>query len=111
MPTMTLNEAAVYAVCHSRAWDAKIVTDVYWVHADQVSKTPPTGLYIATGSFIIRGKRNFITPNKLELGFTLMFSLSPESIANHIGERRPRNQLNEEEGGEPTDEMVPPLEK
>jgi len=31
-----------------------------------------------------------------------MFSLSPESIANHIGERRPRNQLNqdgeEEEG-------------
>jgi predicted ribosome quality control (RQC) complex YloA/Tae2 family protein len=97
VPHMTLNEAAVFEVCHSRAWDAKIITEVYWVHADQVSKTPPTGLYISTGSFIIRGKRNFITPNKLELGFTLMFSLSPESIANHMGERKPRNQLNADE--------------
>jgi hypothetical protein len=26
-----------------------------------------------------------------------MFSLSPESIANHIGERRPRNQLTEDD--------------
>lgn len=44
---------------------------------------------------MIRGKRNFITPNKLELGFTLMFSLNEESIPNHIGERKPR--LNKEE--------------
>ena len=96
---MTLNEAAVFEVCHSRAWDAKIITEVYWVNADQVSKTPPTGLYISTGSFIIRGKRNFITPNKLALGFTLMFYLSPESIANHIGERRPRaDKLVEDDG-------------
>ena len=70
------------------------------MQADQVSKTPPTGLYISTGSFIIRGKRNFITPSKLELGFTLMFSLSPESIGNHIGERRPRNLANQEDEDE-----------
>ena len=113
VPPITLNEAAVFEVCHSRAWDAKIITEVYWVHADQVSKTPPTGLYISTGSFIIRGKRNFITPNKLELGFTLMFSLSPESIANHIGERKPRNQANQDEDGygnnpqQPDEEPIP----
>jgi predicted ribosome quality control (RQC) complex YloA/Tae2 family protein len=98
VPPITLGEAAVFEVCHSRAWDSKVITDVYWVHADQVSKTPPTGLYISTGSFIIRGKRNFITPNKLELGFTLMFTLSPESIGNHLGERRPRNKGEAEEG-------------
>ena len=63
---------------------------MYWVHADQVSKTAPTGLYIATGSFMIRGKRNSITPSKLELGFTIMFTLNEECIANHMGERRPR---------------------
>lgn len=55
-----------------------------------MSKTPPTGLYITTGSFIIRGKRNSITPSKLELGFTIMFSLNEESVANHMGERKPR---------------------
>ena len=65
-----------------------------------MSKTPPTGLYISTGSFIIRGKRNFITPPKLELGFTLMFSLSPECVANHVGERRPRNQIQNEDEDE-----------
>jgi predicted ribosome quality control (RQC) complex YloA/Tae2 family protein len=88
-----LNEAATFEICHSRAWDAKVVTSVYWVTAEQVSKTPPSGLYISTGSFIIRGKRNFITPNKLELGFTLMFILSEESLANHMGERKSRLQL------------------
>ena len=34
VPTITLNEAAVYEVCHSRAWDAKIITEVYWVLAE-----------------------------------------------------------------------------
>jgi hypothetical protein len=40
-------------------------------------------MYIGTGSFIIRGKRNFISPPRLELGFTLMFCLSEESLLNH----------------------------
>jgi hypothetical protein len=39
---------------------------------------------------LIRGKRNFITPSKMELGFSLMFCLHEDSIANHIGERKPR---------------------
>lgn len=46
---------------------------------------------------MIRGKRNFITPSKLELGMTIMFMLNEESIANHIGERRPRLALEEME--------------
>jgi len=47
-------------------------------------------MYIATGSFIIRGKRNFVQPRALQLGLTLMFALSEESLANHIGERKSR---------------------
>lgn len=47
-------------------------------------------MYIGTGSFIIRGKRNHITPTRMELGFTLMMALADESIPNHIGERKPR---------------------
>jgi hypothetical protein len=47
-------------------------------------------MYIATGSFIIRGKRNFIQPRALQLGLTLMFALNEESLANHIGERKSR---------------------
>jgi predicted ribosome quality control (RQC) complex YloA/Tae2 family protein len=34
VPPLSLNEAAAFEICHSRAWDAKIVSPVYWVHAD-----------------------------------------------------------------------------
>ena len=47
-------------------------------------------MYIATGSFIIRGKRNFVQPRSLTLGLTIMFALSEESLSNHVGERKSR---------------------
>jgi hypothetical protein len=47
-------------------------------------------MYIGTGSFIIRGKRNFVQPRALQLGFTLMFTLSEDSLVNHLGERKIR---------------------
>jgi hypothetical protein len=52
-------------------------------------------MFISTGSFIIRGKRNFITPQRLELGFTVMFCLGEESLADHLGERKPREDIDE----------------
>ena len=47
-------------------------------------------MYIATGSFIIRGKRNFVQPRSLTLGLTVMFALNEDSLANHMGERKVR---------------------
>lgn len=90
IPPMSIEEAATFEVCHSPSWANNVLSQVYWVHAEQVSKTPPTGMYIATGSFIIRGKRNFVQPRALQLGLTCMFALSEESLANHIGERKSR---------------------
>ena len=103
VPTLSLQEAATFEMCHSPCWENKVTSQVYWVNANQVSKTPPTGMFIATGSFIIRGKRNFLQPQRLELGFTLMFCISEEPLANHIGERQNR------EGGENEDQ--PDLER
>tara|TARA_B110001450_G_C17462759_1_gene416899 strand:- start:361 stop:774 length:414 start_codon:yes stop_codon:yes gene_type:complete len=90
VPPMSIEEAATFEVCHSPSWTNNVLSSVYWVNAEQVSKTPPSGMFIATGSFIIRGKRNFIQPRSLTLGFTLMFALNEESLANHIGERKSR---------------------
>jgi len=55
VPPKTLNEAGTMAICHSAAWDAKVVTSAWWVRHDQVSKTAPSGEYLSTGSFLIRG--------------------------------------------------------
>ena len=34
VPPITLNEAATYEVCHSHSWENKVISSVYWVHAD-----------------------------------------------------------------------------
>lgn len=109
VPPVTLNEAAQWEVCHSKSWENKVITHVYWVHSHQVSKTPPSGLFIPTGSFMIYGKRNFITPTKMDLGYTLMFCLDNDSLANHKGERKPK--LDEEEMEQQTQLMREEFEK
>ncbi|RGB38792.1 fibronectin-binding protein A N-terminus-domain-containing protein [Rhizophagus diaphanus] len=98
IPPSTLFQAGVMSVCQSKAWEAKIITSAYWVHAEQVSKTAPTGEYLTTGSFMIRGKKNFLPPVHLVYGFGLLFRLDEQSIPNHLHERRPiRNEEEIEE--------------
>jgi hypothetical protein len=41
--------------------------------ACQVSKTAPSGEYLVTGSFMIRGKKNFLPPQPLVMGFGFLF--------------------------------------
>ena len=91
VPAMTLAEAAVASLAHSKAWDLKVATEVYWVHAHQVSKSAPTGLSLPSGSFMIYGKKNFTQPYKMEMGFGLIFKIDPETIALHAHERRVRD--------------------
>ena len=61
IPENTVNEAASLAASFSSAWAKGFGSqDVYWVHPDQVSKTPQSGEFVAKGAFIIRGTRNYI---------------------------------------------------
>lgn len=46
---------------------------------EQVSKTPPAGLYLPTGSFMVRGKKNYLPPADLLYGFGFLFFVSEES--------------------------------
>lgn len=90
IPPKTLLEAGTMAISYSVAWDAKVVTNAYWVRAEQVSKTAPTGEYLSTGSFMIRGKKNFLPPCHLVLGLSFLFKLEESSVERHRGERRVR---------------------
>ncbi|XP_037946929.1 nuclear export mediator factor NEMF homolog [Teleopsis dalmanni] len=102
VPPKTLLEAGTMAICYSVAWDAKVVTNAYWVHSDQVSKTAPTGEYLGTGSFMIRGKKNFLPSCHLIMGLSLLFKLEDSFIEKHRGDRKVRsfedeNQIDMEE--------------
>ncbi|RZC38320.1 nuclear export mediator factor NEMF -like [Asbolus verrucosus] len=88
VPPKTLNEAGTMAICYSVAWDAKVVTNAYWVWGDQVSKTAPTGEYLTTGSFMIRGKKNFLPLSHLVLGLSFLFKLEESCVEKHKDERK-----------------------
>lgn len=71
IPENTLYEAACFASSYSSAWSEGFSTyDSYWVTLNQVSKTPNPGEYLNRGSFVIRGKKNFIrnVPVALAIG-------------------------------------------
>ena len=93
IPQKTLEEAGTYCVCLSSAWNSKILQSAWWVYSNQVSKTAPSGLYLTQGSFMIRGKKNFLHPAKLEMSVVLLFKLDDNSILNHIGERKTQEVL------------------
>ena len=92
---VTLHEVGHAAVCHSAAWDAKVVTSAWWVHSNQVSKTAPSGEYLTTGSFMIRGKKNYLPPSPLVMGFAFLFKLDESCAAGHAGKLfKTQNQKN-----------------
>ncbi|KAG5190531.1 hypothetical protein JKP88DRAFT_352683 [Tribonema minus] len=92
---MAIQEAGCMTVCRSAAWAAKMVTSAWWVYADQmamsawwvyadqVSKTAPTGEFLVTGSFMVRGKKNYLPPQSLEMGFGILFRVDETCIAAH----------------------------
>ncbi|XP_073950887.1 nuclear export mediator factor NEMF homolog Clbn [Choristoneura fumiferana] len=93
VPPRTLAEAGQAAVAYSVAWEAKVLTSAWWVHAHQVSKSAPTGEYLTTGSFMIRGRKNYLLPQHLanghlQMGFSFMFRLEDSCIEKHRDERK-----------------------
>lgn len=61
IPDETKLEAVSFAVSFSKSWKGRVgVADGYWVNAEQVSKTPPSGEYIGKGAFMIYGNRNYV---------------------------------------------------
>jgi predicted ribosome quality control (RQC) complex YloA/Tae2 family protein len=63
-----LKESGEFAASFSSAWSKGFTSqDVFWVHPDQVSKTPEPGEFLAKGSFVIRGHRNYIRGARVKL--------------------------------------------
>ncbi|KAF2753774.1 hypothetical protein EJ05DRAFT_457690 [Pseudovirgaria hyperparasitica] len=87
IPPSTLSQAGHLCVCTSAAWDSKAVMSAWWVNFDQVTKLGRTGEYLPVGAFNITGKKNFLPPTQLLLGFGVMFQITEESKINHIKHR------------------------
>ncbi|MDG7012368.1 MAG: NFACT family protein [Nitrososphaerota archaeon] len=65
-------EVAQATVAFSSAWKTGLGSaDAYWVAPDQVSSAAPSGEYLPRGSFVIRGKKNFIPRLTVEVAVGL----------------------------------------
>ena len=121
IPPSTLSQAGTFVVSTSSAWDSKAVMSAWWVTADQVSKTALTGEYLTTGAFQIGGKKNFLPPAQLLLGFGVIFQISEESKARHRkhrvrGDMETDNTISSgtnlvDEGGELNADVVEEVER
>lgn len=56
----TITEACQFALVYSKAWKQYGTASAFWVYPQQVSKSPPAGEFLPPGSFMIRGKRNYV---------------------------------------------------
>jgi predicted ribosome quality control (RQC) complex YloA/Tae2 family protein len=67
-----VRQVAQATAAFSSAWKTGLGSaDTYWVNPDQVSTAAPSGEYLPRGSFAIKGKKNFVTKNVVELAVGL----------------------------------------
>jgi predicted ribosome quality control (RQC) complex YloA/Tae2 family protein len=63
-----VKQVAKATATFSSAWKTGLgAADAYWVGPEQVSAAGPSGEYLAHGSFAIKGKKNFVTRNPVEI--------------------------------------------
>ncbi|MEM2137442.1 MAG: ribosome rescue protein RqcH, partial [Candidatus Methanomethylicia archaeon] len=73
-PEHTIYEASQLAVSFSNAWRASFeVSSAFWVYGHQVSKSPPSGEYLARGAFMIYGRKNYIHNIPLRVALGIIF--------------------------------------
>lgn len=81
IPENTLKEAAIQTASYSKAWKEGLGNvDVYCVEPIQVKKSGPSGEYLARGSFMIHGKKNYFNNTVLEIAVGVLIKDSKYQI-------------------------------
>ncbi|ETN39716.1 uncharacterized protein HMPREF1541_05942 [Cyphellophora europaea CBS 101466] len=84
IPPGTLSQAGAFCVCGSTAWESKAIMSAWWVEAERVSRVhEQTGELISGGGVAVKGKKNWLPPTQLLLGFAVGWLISAESRKNH----------------------------
>ncbi|MDI6640546.1 MAG: ribosome rescue protein RqcH, partial [Methanocellales archaeon] len=107
VPSSTLVEATQFAISYSSVWRAgHYEGDCYWVHPEQVSKSTRAGEYLPKGSFVIKGKRNYL---KAPVGIAIGIEINDETRViggPHSAIKQRAKYIIEIEPGEKTQNQV-----
>ena len=84
----SLAHAGAACLCRSSAWDSRAVMSAWWTAPDRVRKTTQEGDALAKGVVWTVGRKHFLPPAPLIMGFGYAFVLGDDaSVARHVGER------------------------
>ena len=88
VPPVSLAHAGAACLCRSSAWDSRAVMSAWWTAPDRVRKTTQEGDALAKGTVWTVGRKHFLPPAPLIMGFGYAFVLGDDaSVARHVGER------------------------
>ncbi|KTW30261.1 hypothetical protein T552_00737 [Pneumocystis carinii B80] len=91
VPPNTLSQAGAFSISKSNAWTSKIITSAWWVRYDQVIKHEDVDERSLVELFTIQGKKNFLPPSQLILGYGILWVVDEDSKM-----RRLKNKLSED---------------
>lgn len=84
IPESTLEETAKLAAVYSKAWQFGLGNcNVYYITPEQISKKTPSGEYLAKGSFMIYGRKNWF--RNVELKISIGVIIDDEKIETIAG--------------------------
>ncbi|EMR10803.1 hypothetical protein PNEG_00950 [Pneumocystis murina B123] len=97
VPPSTLSQAGAFSISKSNAWTSKIVTSAWWVRYDQVIKHEDVEEQSLIEVFTIQGKKNFLPPSQLILGYGILWVVDEDSkvrrLKNKLSENNQNNSL------------------
>jgi predicted ribosome quality control (RQC) complex YloA/Tae2 family protein len=74
-------QAATFCAAYSRAWREGLGSvSVYYVRPEQISFTPPPGMYLEKGSFIVKPPKNYVAA---ELKIAIGVTAEGEAVCGH----------------------------
>ncbi|WP_371801983.1 ribosome rescue protein RqcH [Candidatus Lokiarchaeum ossiferum] len=97
IPEQTIKETANFASCYSSAWKQGWGNaDIFYVHPEQISKSPKSGEYLKKGSFIVNGTKNFLTKPFLEIGIGVKLISANDQNEEEADSTNENSSINEE---------------
>lgn len=88
IPPSTLNQAGMFSLSASKAWNSKILTSAWYVEGDKLTKKDNNdGSLLPDGMVNIKGEKNYLPPSQLSMGIGLLWVLDEQSAKNRKEKR------------------------
>ena len=101
VPPLSLAQAGAACLCRSSAWDSRHVISAWWARPEDTRKVTPEGDPLAQGVVWTVGRRHFLPPAPLIMGFGFIFLLGDgESVAAHADDRVVKATYDDDDDGE-----------